>query len=121
MSRALLAALLALPLALPARALEAAAAKVDITPDLRTETVWLAGFGAKGRTPSGVHDPLYARIVLLRVGKKTVALVGLDLLGFYMNDTENLRRAWAQGDRQAAFRSRDTRIPAPTRSAFGAR
>jgi hypothetical protein len=97
-SRALLAALIALSSALPARALEAAAAKVDITPDLKTEKVWLAGFGATGRRPAGVHDPLYARIVLLREGKKTIALVGLDLLGFYMNETENLRRAWAQGD-----------------------
>lgn len=98
MSRLLLAALLAASGALPARALEAAAAKVDITPDLKTEKVWLAGFGAKGRRPTGVHDPLYARIVLLREGKKTVALVGLDLLGFYINDTQALRREWAKGD-----------------------
>ncbi len=99
MSRPLLAALLALSAAAatPAKALEAAAAKVDITPDLSTETVWLAGFGATGRRPSGVHDPLYARIVLLRAGKNMVALVGLDLLGFYINDTETLRREWARG------------------------
>jgi len=94
--RALLAAVLALTAA-PARALEAAAAKVDITPDLKTEKVWLAGFGAKGRRPTGVHDPLYARIVLLREGKKTVALVGLDLLGFYINGTDKLRAAWETG------------------------
>lgn len=96
MSRLLLAALLAAGFARPARALEAAAAKVDITPDLSTEKVWLAGFGAKGRRPTGVHDPLYARIVLLREGDKTVALVGLDLLGFYLNDTKALRRAWVK-------------------------
>jgi hypothetical protein len=93
---ALFAALLATS-ASPARALEAAAAKVDITPELKTERVWLAGFGAKGRRPTGVHDPLYARVVLLREGKKTIALVGLDLLGFYINETENLRRAWEAG------------------------
>ncbi|MDD5304834.1 MAG: hypothetical protein PHS14_17190 [Elusimicrobia bacterium] len=98
MRRALLVALLALSGALPARALEAAAAKVDITPDLKTEKVWLAGFGATGRRPTGVHDPLYARIVLLREGKKTVALVGLDLLGFYINDTRTLRAGWEKGD-----------------------
>lgn len=98
MSRALLLALLALAGALPARALEAAATKVDITPDLRSEKVWLAGFGAKGRRPAGVHDPLYARIVLLREGRQTIALVGLDLLGFYINDTESLRRAWVRGN-----------------------
>ena len=98
MSRPLLALALLAAAALPARALEAAAAKVDITPDLKTEKVWLAGFGAKGRKPTGVHDPLYARIVLLREGKKMVALIGLDLLGVYINDTEGLRRAWARGD-----------------------
>lgn len=98
MSRLLLAALLAACVARPARALEAAAAKVDITPDLKTEKVWLAGFGAKGRRPTGVHDPLYARVVLLREGKKTVALVGLDLLGFYLNDTRALRALWEKGD-----------------------
>ena len=98
MIRAFLIALLALTGAFPARALEAAAAKVDITPDLKTEKVWLAGFGAKGRRPTGVHDPLYARIVLLREGRKTVALVGLDLLGFYINDTRALRAKWEKGD-----------------------
>ncbi|MBI5246138.1 MAG: hypothetical protein HY923_03080 [Elusimicrobia bacterium] len=82
----------------PLRALEAAATKVDITPDLASEKIWLAGFGAKGRKPSGVHDQLYARLVLLREGKTTVALVGLDLLGFYINDTEALRGSWAAGD-----------------------
>lgn len=98
MIRSFLIALLALTSALPARALEAAAAKVDITPDLSTEKVWLAGFGATGRKPAGVHDPLYARIVLLREGKKIVALVGLDLLGFYINDTQALRAYWGKGD-----------------------
>ncbi len=98
MIRPFLVALLTLMGALPARALEAAAAKVDITPDLKTEKVWLAGFGAKGRRPAGVHDPLYARIIVLRDGKKTVALVGLDLLGFYINYTRALRAGWERGD-----------------------
>lgn len=98
MSRLVLAALLALTAARSARALEAAAAKVDITPDLRTEKVWLAGFGAKGRRPTGVHDPLYARVVVLREGKRTVALVGLDLLGFQIKDTRDLRALWEKGE-----------------------
>lgn len=77
---------------LPARALEAAAAKVDITPTLGNEKTWMAGFGAKGRRPQGVHDPLYARLIVLREGATTIALVGLDLIGFSYNDTEDLRR-----------------------------
>jgi hypothetical protein len=91
-TRAALAALLVLAAAGTARALEAAAGKVEITPDLRTEKVWMAGFGATGRRPGGVHDPLYARLVVLREGKTTVAMVGLDLLGYYRNDVAELRR-----------------------------
>lgn len=75
----------------PASALEAAAGKVDITPALATERVRLAGFGATGRRPAGVRDPLHARLLLLRQGKTTVALASLDLLGFYLNDTRELR------------------------------
>ncbi len=88
----LLLALALLVAARPAAALEAAAAKVDISPDLKTEKVLMAGFGATGRTPAGIHDPLYARILVMREGDKTVAVVGLDLLGFYRNDVEDLRR-----------------------------
>lgn len=90
--RAVLAVLLAVAAVRPAAALEAAAAKVDISPDLKTEKVLMAGFGATGRVPAGIHDPLYARILVLREGGKTVAVVGLDLLGFYRNDVEDLRR-----------------------------
>ncbi|OGR49841.1 MAG: hypothetical protein A2X37_11655 [Elusimicrobia bacterium GWA2_66_18] len=90
LAAAALCALTALPR--PACCLEAAAGRVDITPDLRTEKVLLAGFGATGRKPAGVHDPLYARLLVLREGATTVALVGLDLLGMTINDTQDLRR-----------------------------
>jgi hypothetical protein len=76
----------------PAGALQAAAGKVDITPDLAKEKTLMAGFGAMGRKPHGVHDRLYARFVVLREGTTTVALVGLDLLGFYAKETADLRR-----------------------------
>jgi hypothetical protein len=79
-------------LARPALALDAAAAKVDISPDLASEKIWMGGFGATGRKPLGVHDPLYARLLVLREGDVEVAVVGLDLLGFYRNDVEDLRR-----------------------------
>ena len=72
--------------------LRAAAGKVDITPDLAREKTYMAGFGSRGRKPAGVHDPLFARILLLADGKKTIGVVGLDLLGFYRKDVEDLRR-----------------------------
>ncbi len=89
-----MAAIVSLLLVLGAHAwgLSAAAGKVDITPDLEHQSVYLAGFGAKGRKPEGVHDPLYAHLLLLKDGPRTVGLVSLDLLGFSRNDVEDLRR-----------------------------
>lgn len=52
----------------------------------------MAGFGATGRKPWGEHDPLYARLLVLREGGTMVAVVGLDLLGFERNEVEDLRR-----------------------------
>lgn len=86
----MLASLLLL-LCAPCWGLSAAADKVDITPDLARHSVYLAGFGAKGRKPQGVSDRLFARLLVLRDGPRTVALVSLDLLGFSRNDVEDLR------------------------------
>lgn len=91
MSAALALAVL-LAAARPSAALEAAAGKVDISPELKTEKVLMAGFGAVGRKPAGIHDPLYARLLVLREGGTTVAVVGLDLLGFTRNDVADLRK-----------------------------
>ena len=61
----------------------AAAGKADITPDLEKETIWLAGYGAKGRRAVDVHDPLHVRAVVVSDGEKTVALVAVDSLGIF--------------------------------------
>lgn len=92
MRRSLAFLALSLSLALPASALTAAAGKVDITPELKTERTYMSGFGATGRRPRGVHDPLYARLVVMSDGKKTVAIASFDVLGLYRNDVEDLRR-----------------------------
>ena len=70
-----------------------AAGKTDITPDLAHETIWLAGFGASGRKPTGIHDHLYARALLVSDGHKTVALVAVDTIGLYRRDVQDMRRA----------------------------
>lgn len=90
--------LLLLPLyhftALPLQgAFSASAGKIEITPDLKKHKVYLAGFGSRGRKALGVHDPLYARALLLSDGEKTAALVALDLLGFFREDVEKVRRS----------------------------
>ncbi len=85
-------ALFGLLAARPAGALQAAAGKVDITPILGVEQVYMAGFGATGRRPAGVHDPLEARILLLSDGRRKVAIVSLDLIGFFRRQVQELRR-----------------------------
>src|SRR5688572_20383764 len=90
MYRAVLSASLLL-LLIPARALRAAAGKVDVTPDVGRRT-YLAGYGAGGRRAKGVHDPLHARAVLIDDGGRRVALVAVDAIGFYREDALDLRR-----------------------------
>ncbi len=61
--------------------LKAGAAKVDITPDLSKIRIQLGGYSARlNMPPAGVHDPIYARALVLDNGNQQVALVALDLL-----------------------------------------
>lgn len=52
--------------------------------------VAVAGFG-KGRDATGVHDDLYARALVLQTGGTSVALVALDLIGFFHDDVVKIR------------------------------
>ncbi len=60
--------------------------RVDITPKVGGEKpVYMAGYG-HNRRAEGVHDPLYARTVVMSVGAKSadskkIALVSVDLVG----------------------------------------
>lgn len=67
--------------ALPAaQALDVGVAACDITPDVTTYQVPLAGYGARqGKPAEGVHDPLKAKVLYLRDGKTEVALITCDL------------------------------------------
>ena len=59
---------------LPAESLKAGIAKVDITPPVGVP-LW----GYELRDSTGTLDPLYARVLVLEVGEKCLALVTLDL------------------------------------------
>lgn len=67
-------------------------ASVDITPEVGEgkKPVYMAGFG-HNRIAKGVNDPLYARAVVLSDGQKKIALVSLDLVGFFYGDAEKIR------------------------------
>jgi hypothetical protein len=64
----------------PATALEVGVASREITPNVVDHKVPLAGYGARqGRPSTGVHDPLHAKVLFLRDGKTSMALVTCDL------------------------------------------
>src|SRR4051812_36429948 len=64
---------------------------VDITPAVGDKPVYLAGFG-KDRRATKVHDPLFARAVVLQGGKAKVALVSVDLVGLFHEPVERVRK-----------------------------
>src|SRR2546425_9791137 len=59
-----------------AATLRAGAAKVDITPAGK-EVLW--GYESRLAPATATLDPLYARVLVLEVGEKRLALVPLDL------------------------------------------
>ncbi|MBM4087328.1 MAG: hypothetical protein FJ272_21260 [Planctomycetes bacterium] len=74
----------------------AGVAKRLITPEVGEgkPTVWLAGYGA-GRAATGVHDDLFARALVLKLGETTVAFVTLDLIGFFHPEVVQIRATLA--------------------------
>jgi hypothetical protein len=60
-----------------------------ITPSL-DRPVYLAGFD-HDRRASGVHDDLYARCLAIADQRLTLALCSLDVIGFFLPDTEKAR------------------------------
>ncbi len=58
----------------------AGSAKIDITPDIKSSKIPLGGYAARrGKPAAGVHDPVFARTVVLQQGSETVAIVSTDL------------------------------------------
>ncbi|MCI0640486.1 MAG: neutral/alkaline non-lysosomal ceramidase N-terminal domain-containing protein [Gemmataceae bacterium] len=62
----------------------------DITPAVGKKPVYIAGFG-KNRQATGVHDPLWARAVVLRHENTKIALVAVDLVGLFLQEVEKAR------------------------------
>ena len=75
----------------PGASLEVAFGQAEITPEsLEQPAVWLAGY-AMNRRATGIHDPLYARCVLLRHEARTFALISLDLIGLQYPAVQRIR------------------------------
>jgi hypothetical protein len=72
-------------------ALQAGFAAVEITPDVHSEKrVYLAGYGMN-RTATKVHDPLYARTVVLAFGNDRIAISSVDLVGLQYPTVKAIR------------------------------
>jgi hypothetical protein len=65
--------------------------EADITPKLGKEPVYMAGFG-HNRKATKIHDPLFARAVVLRDGGRKIALASVDLVGFFHANVLNVRK-----------------------------
>ncbi|MFB3902774.1 MAG: neutral/alkaline non-lysosomal ceramidase N-terminal domain-containing protein [Acidobacteriota bacterium] len=81
---------LAACLAAGAPSLRVGVAKTVITPQ---EPVQLAGYASRKELSTGVHDDISARALVFETGGSRLALVSLDLIGFYGNTAEALRTA----------------------------
>jgi hypothetical protein len=67
-------------------------AEADITPKVGgAKPVYIAGFG-NDRKATGVHDPLLARTVVLESGGRKIALVSLDVVGFFYPGVMRVRQ-----------------------------
>jgi hypothetical protein len=71
--------------------LRAGVGSADITPDLAHERVYMSGFH-QNRLPTGVHDPLFARALVLDDGRTRIAIVACDLIGQHHDQVLLTRR-----------------------------
>mgnify|MGYP001593690259 CR=1 FL=1 len=70
--------------------LKAAADKAVITPPIG---IPMGGYFAYERKAEGTHDQLYARCLVLKIGKQVpVAFISLDLIGFLSYDVDIVRK-----------------------------
>ena len=74
--------------AMTTNTLRAGAATADITPSV---AVLMDGYGARREPSRGVHDPLFARALVLEHGGQRCAIVSCDLLGMHASITAEVR------------------------------
>ena len=75
-----------------ASGIKAGASVQKITPEMRAgEPIYIAGYD-NDRTATGIHDDLHARCLVLSEGKKTIAFVTLDLIGYFHSEVLKVRQ-----------------------------
>ncbi|MBT4635713.1 MAG: hypothetical protein HOB99_03820 [Candidatus Marinimicrobia bacterium] len=56
------------------------------------DPVWIAGFHNK-RPAQGIHDDIWARVMVLEIGDTRLAIVGLDAVGFLHDEVVDIRKS----------------------------
>ena len=64
----------------------------DINRNNKFDPVWIAGFHNR-RPAQGVHDDLWARVMVIDDGTTRVAIVSIDAVGFIYDDAVDIRNA----------------------------
>jgi len=54
------------------------------------QAIWLAGF-QNGRPANSVHDDIWARTIVFKQGDTSIAVVSLDVVGFFFDDVTEIR------------------------------
>lgn len=63
----------------------------DVTPELGSKPVFIAGYG-QNRKATKIHDPLFARAIVVTDGTKKVALAAVDVVGLQYPTVQEIRR-----------------------------
>jgi len=97
--------------------MKAGVAAVDITPPVG---IAMGGFAVRKEGARGVHDPLYAKALVLEEGEEKLALVTCDLLGLNRSTVARIRKLVGEatgmpGERVAICFSHTHSGPAPGR------
>ena len=64
----------------------------DVNSNNRFDPVWIAGFHNR-RPAQGVHDDLWARVMVLDDGATRVAITSIDAVGFIYDDAVDIRKS----------------------------
>lgn len=85
------------------------AGKADLTPDI---DISLAGYAGNTRRASGIHDPIYSRVIVLQNEQTTFVFVSLDLVGidrfYYKRLTEQIYQTFGISSEQVFIHATHT-------------
>ncbi len=63
----------------------------DLNNNGKFDVIWIAGFSNQ-RAANGIHDDVWARVVVFDDGAKRLAMVSLDAIGFRHDDVVDIRK-----------------------------